>query len=180
MRILCNLRGATCYVWKKKNLLYKWWCGQQKERKTDRGWGERWLTWKVNVCSVKMVMDRAGLSSACARVCVCVRERNREEDMFYAFVFAHMPPSLRLCVPLATSAWICMCVFTSAATRSLGGDWSPPWWAITGRLGWFFIFFLFINFFSYLPVYGNVTYKKCMPFSEVAASGVFALIDCAF
>lgn len=93
-----------------------------------------------------------------ACVCICVRERNREQDMFNAFVFAHMPSSLCLCVPLAASAWICMCVFTLGVTRSLGEDWSPPWWAITRRLGWFFL--LFISFFSYLPVYGNVTYKK--------------------
>lgn len=45
-----------------------------------------WLTWKVNVCSVKMLMDWAALPSVCVHECVCAREGR----MVNAIVFAHV------------------------------------------------------------------------------------------
>lgn len=45
-----------------------------------------WLTWKVNVCSVKVLMDWAALPFVCLHVCVCAREGR----MVNAIVFAHV------------------------------------------------------------------------------------------
>lgn len=58
-----------------------------------------WLTWKVNVYSVKMLMDWAALLSVCGCMCVCVREGR----VVNTIVFAHMGPWIFICAFMMSS-----------------------------------------------------------------------------
>lgn len=140
--------------WKKPPpLFHKMYCtnGSWGGGETDSGWRERWLTWKWMFAALRCWwIEQVYLLSGCEGG----RKRKR---CFFAIVFAHVPSSV--CVPLPARAWICMCVFTQGPTCSLSRDWSPH----DGRSleDW--------TDFPYLSIYGNVKFKKCMPFSEVAA-----------
>lgn len=82
------LRYVDKHSWKKPPPLFhrmyyrrSVWVDKKIQRKTDRGWRDRWLAWNVNVCSIKLLMDRAVLSSVCVWrreshvVCHCVCTR---------------------------------------------------------------------------------------------------------
>lgn len=108
MRVPEELKEAASFV--SQNVLYKWQVWGAGLRESDKGWRERWLTWKVNVCSIKMLMDWAGLSS------VCVWGREKEEKMFYAIVFAHVPSSV--CTYTSKSMNMHVCVHTGTNVLS--------------------------------------------------------------
>ncbi len=120
--------GKPPPLFHKMDCKWKVWVKLKNERKTDRGWQERWLTWNVNVCGVKMLMDWAGLSP------LYVWER---EEMVYAIVFAHIPSFVCVCVSVCMSTskhmhmHVCVCTESDALSQS---RLIAPWWAITGRL----------------------------------------------
>lgn len=142
--------------WKKPaplshKLYYKWKMCVKKRRKPDRGWGERWLTWNVNVCG-KILMDSVVLSSPF----MCVWEGKMSRVMC-EYLCAYSP----LCVSTCMLSSKCMNIhkrwpLSVESDHPMIGD----HWKIE-------------QIFPNPSFYGNGKYKKWMPLSEVPPQSFF-------
>lgn len=117
------------------------------------------------------------------RVCVCVSGREIEKKTCF------MPLCLHTCLPLCACVYLwlraheyaCVCSHREGRAPPAETDHphdgrSPEDWA---DFLFFFVFIYSIFFHAYLSMEMSHIKNACH-FSEVAASGVFALIDCAF
>lgn len=81
-----GMRRNHLQNWKRHKIHKRWWRGRGGNEEYWQRMKSGWLTWKVNVCSVKVLMDWAALPFVCLHVCVCAREGR----MVNAIVFAHV------------------------------------------------------------------------------------------